>query len=223
MRRVSTVAGRSRARDERGRFVSQSIPRARSRPIEDRSEEESESQIRGLQEEARADRVEDGSDVEAADPQHQKVKESENYRIAIEDEETVRWGDTEDEAEEPLGWDFLDLRRRSSVLSGALQAVRDRRVSVLPPGQPGGRVAMAAQIKFIQPPLFARKEEEDVTELMERYEKMGNYNRWGEAEKRAHVELLLTGRLRNGSATKGKPDNSLRIGERRRVHQSLSG
>jgi hypothetical protein len=82
---------------------------------------------------------------------------------------------------------------------------------------------MAAQIKFIQPPLFARKEEEDVTELMERYEKMGNYNRWGEAEKRAHVELLLTGRLRNGSATKGKPDNSLRIGERRRVHQSLSG
>jgi hypothetical protein len=90
MRRVSTVAGRSRARDELGRFVSQSIPRARSRPIEDRSEEESESQIRGLQEEARADRVEDGSDVEAADPQHQKVKESENYRIAIEDEETVR-------------------------------------------------------------------------------------------------------------------------------------
>ena len=122
MRRVSTVAGRSRARDELGRFVSQSIPRARSRPIDDRSEEESESQIRGLQEEAR----EDGSDVEAADPQHQKVKESENYRIAFEDEETVRWGDAEDEAEEPLGWDFSNLRRRSSVLSGALQAVRDR-------------------------------------------------------------------------------------------------
>ena len=138
MRRVSTVAGRSRARDERGRFVSQSSPRARSRPIEDRSEEESESQIRGLQEEARADGAEDGSDAEAADPQHQKVSESENYRIAFEDEETVRWGDAEDEAEEPLGWDFSDLRRRSSVLSGALRAARDRRVSVLQPGQPGG-------------------------------------------------------------------------------------
>ena len=48
MKRGSTVAGRSRARDELGRFVSQSIPRARSRPIEDRSEEESESQVRGL-------------------------------------------------------------------------------------------------------------------------------------------------------------------------------
>ena len=126
MRKVSTAAGRSRARDELGRFVSQSNPRARSQPIEDRSEEDSESQIRGLQEEARVDGAEEGSDVEAADPQHQKVKESENYRIAFEDEETVRWGDAEDEAEEPLGWDFSNLRRRSSVLSGALQAVRDR-------------------------------------------------------------------------------------------------
>jgi hypothetical protein len=52
---------------------------------------------------------------------------------------------------------------------------------------------MAAQIKFIQPPLFAGKEEEDVTEWMERYEKIGNYNRWGYAEKRAHIELSLTG------------------------------
>ena len=159
---MKRAAGRSRTRDELGRFVSQSIPRARSRPIEDRSEEESGSQIRGLQEEARIDGAEDGSDVEAAGSQRQEATESEYYRIAFEDEETVRWGDAEDEAEEPLGWDFLDLRRRSSVLSGALQAVRDRRVSALQPGQPGGRVAMAAQIKFIQPPLFAGKEEEDV-------------------------------------------------------------
>jgi hypothetical protein len=162
---MKRAAGRSRTRDELGRFVSQSIPRARSRPIEDKSEEESGSQIRGLQEEAeekRIDGAQDGSDVEAAGSQHQEATESENYRIAFEDEETVRWGDAEDEAEEPLGWDFSNLRRRSSVLSGALQAVRDRRVSALQPGQPGGRVAMAAQIKFIQPPLFAGKEEEDV-------------------------------------------------------------
>jgi hypothetical protein len=112
-----TVEGQRRARE-----VSQSIPRARSQPIEDRSEEDSESQIRGLQKEARADGAEDGSDVEAASL-HQKVSESENYRIALEDEETVRWGDAEDEAEEPLGWDFSDLRRRSSVLSGALRVV----------------------------------------------------------------------------------------------------
>ena len=48
---------------------------------------------------------------------------------------------------------------------------------------------MAAQIKFIQPPFFAGKEEEDVTEWLERYEKIGTYNRWGDTEKRAHVEL----------------------------------
>jgi hypothetical protein len=95
MRRVSTAAGRSRARDEVGRFVSQSNPRARSRPIEDRCEEDSESQIGGLREEARADGAEDGSDVEAACPQHQRVSESENYRIAFEDEETVLWGDVD--------------------------------------------------------------------------------------------------------------------------------
>ncbi len=129
-----TVEGQRRAR----RYVSQSNPRARSRPIEDRSEEDSESQIGGLQEEAREDGAEDGSDVEAAGPQHQRVSESENYRIAFEDEETVLWGDAEDEAEEPLGWDFSDLRRMSSVLSGALRAARNRRVSVLQPGQPGG-------------------------------------------------------------------------------------
>ena len=50
----------------------------------------------------------------------------------------MRWGDAEDETEEPLGWDFSDLRRRSSVFSGALQAARDNRVSALQPGQPGG-------------------------------------------------------------------------------------
>ena len=156
--RVSTVAGWSKARDELGRFVSQSIPRARSRPIEDRSEEESESQIRGLQEEARVDGAEEGSDVEAADPQHQKVKESENYRIAFEDEETVRWGDAEDEAEEPLGWDFSDLRRRSSVLSGALRAARDRRVSVLQPGQPGGGESLWPRLNLSNhPSLRGRK------------------------------------------------------------------
>jgi hypothetical protein len=63
---------------------------------------------------------------------------------------------------------------------------------------------MAAQIKFIQPPLFAGKEEEDVTEWMERYEKIGNYNRWGEAEKRAHVELSLTGAAQKWFSYKGK-------------------
>ena len=107
MRRVSTVAGRSRARDELGRFVSQSIPRARSRPIEDRNGEESGSQIRGLQESVLTDGAEDGSDVGASGSQHQEVTESENYRISFEDEETVRWGDAEDEEEEP-GWDFSD-------------------------------------------------------------------------------------------------------------------
>ena len=147
MRKVSTAAGRSRARDELGRFVSQSNPRARSRPIEDRSEEDSESQIRGLQEEARADGAEDGSDVEAAGPQHQKVSKSKNYRIAFEDEETVLWEDAENEAEEPLGWDFSNLRRRSSVLSGALRSARNRRVSVLQPRQLG-----KGRVKFIGGP-----------------------------------------------------------------------
>lgn len=50
MRRGDTDTGRSRNRDELGRFVGQSNPRARSQPIEDRSEEESGGQIRGLQE-----------------------------------------------------------------------------------------------------------------------------------------------------------------------------
>ncbi len=63
---------------------------------------------------------------------------------------------------------------------------------------------MAAQIKFIQPPLFAGKEEEDVTEWMDRYEKIGNYNRWGDAEKRAHVELSLTGAAQKWFSYKGK-------------------
>ena len=63
---------------------------------------------------------------------------------------------------------------------------------------------MAAQIKFIQPPLFAGKEEEDVTEWMERYEKIGTYNRWGDAEKRAHVELSLTGAAQKWFSYKGK-------------------
>ena len=151
----------------------------------------------------RTDGAEDGSDVEAAGSQHREVTESENYRIAFEDEETVQWGDAEDKEEEP-DWDFLDLRRRSSVLSGALRAARGRRVSVLQPRQPGGRVTMAAQTKFIQPPLFAGKEEEDVTEWMDRYEKIGNYNRWGDAEKRAHVELSLTGAAQKWFSYKGK-------------------
>jgi hypothetical protein len=63
---------------------------------------------------------------------------------------------------------------------------------------------MAAQTKFIQPPLFAGKEEEDVTEWMVRYEKIGNYNRWVDAEKRAYVVHSLTGAAQKWSSYKGK-------------------
>ena len=63
---------------------------------------------------------------------------------------------------------------------------------------------MAAQIKFIQPPLFAGKEEEDVIEWMERYEKIGTFNRWGDAEKRTHVELSLTEAAQKWFSYKGK-------------------
>ena len=156
---MKRAAGRSRTRDELGRFVSQSIPRARSRPIEDKSEEESGSQSRGLQEEAeekRMDGAQDGSDVEAAGSQHQEASESENYRIAFEDEETMRWGDAEDEEEEP-DWDFLDVQGRSSVLSGALRAARDRRVSVLQPGQPGGGESLWPRLNLSNRPSLRGK------------------------------------------------------------------
>ena len=72
------------------------------------------------------------------------------------------------------------------------------------PRQLVDRVTMAAQIKFIQLPLFAGKEEEDVNEWMERYEKIGHYNRRGDAEKRAHVELSLTGAAQKWFNYKGK-------------------
>ena len=101
MERVSTATGWSRNRDELERFVCQNSPRARSRPIEDRSGEESGSQIRGLQESVRTDGAEDGSDVGASESQHQEVTESKNYQIAFEDEETVRWGDAEEEEAGP--------------------------------------------------------------------------------------------------------------------------
>jgi hypothetical protein len=63
---------------------------------------------------------------------------------------------------------------------------------------------MAALTIFIQPPLFSGKEEEDVTEWMDRYEKIGNYDRWGDVEKRAHVELSLTGAAQKWFSYKGK-------------------
>jgi hypothetical protein len=39
---------------------------------------------------------------------------------------------------------------------------------------------------------------------MERYEKIGTYNRWGDAEKRAHVELSLWGWAQKWFSYKGK-------------------
>ena len=79
---------------------------------------------------------------------------------------------------------------------------------------------MAAQIKFIQTPLFAGKEEEDVTEWMERYEKIGNYNRLGDAEKRPLVELSLTGAAQKWFNYKEKAGQLATDWGRPRVRQS---
>jgi hypothetical protein len=73
---------------------------------------------------------------------------------------------------------------------------------------------MVAQITFIQPPIFAGKKEEHVSEWIDRNEKIKNYNRWGDAKKDNHVELSLTGRLKNSSVTNKKRDTSQRIEER---------
>jgi hypothetical protein len=57
------ATGRSRNRDKLGRFVGQNSLRSRNHQIEDRSEEESGSQIRGVQEvrlKVRKDGAEDG-------------------------------------------------------------------------------------------------------------------------------------------------------------------
>ena len=43
-----------------------------------------------------------------------------------------------------------------------------------------------------------------MTEWMERYEKIGTYNRWKDAEKRAHVELSLTGVAQKWFSYKGE-------------------
>jgi hypothetical protein len=52
---------------------------------------------------------------------------------------------------------------------------------------------MAAQIKFLQPPAFAGKENEDVGDWIYKFERIGRYNRCGDDESRGHVELSLTG------------------------------
>lgn len=87
-----------------------------------------------------------------------------------------------------------------------------------------GRVAIiinSAQENFF-PTNPVRRKKEDVSEWMDRYEKIGRniINEETKVKKGAHVELSLTGWLRNGAATKGMPDNPQRIGKRTWNHQS---
>ncbi len=96
------------------------------------------------------------------------------------------WGDAEDEDKKIIGFTkkIIGVERSVAGCPGSQSFS-------LQPRQLVGRVTMAAQIKFIQPPLFAEKEEEDVTEWMERDTRRLETIIGRDAEKSAHVELSL--------------------------------
>jgi hypothetical protein len=79
----------------------------------------------------------------------------------------VRWGDVEDEEGEP---EFFGLTKKiigvERGVAGGQGLQSFGLTTTTAGGGGGGGVTMAAQTKFIQPPLFAGKEEEDVTEWM---------------------------------------------------------
>ena len=121
----------------------------------------------------------------------------EAYQISFSEEETEQWEDVEgEEPTEQPAWDFLDFRRRSSVLRGLLRVVNNR--GSVAAGQrrelrQQPEAAMAAQIKFQSPPTFTGGKDEDVVQWMHRYERIGRYNRWGEDALRDHVKMSLSG------------------------------
>lgn len=50
--------------------------------------------------------------------------------------------------------------------------------------------------KFIAPPVFWGKPEDDVEDYIERYERIGHYNRWGEDQLRENLVMYLEGSAR---------------------------
>jgi hypothetical protein len=52
------------------------------------------------------------------------------------------------------------------------------------------------QMKFIAPPTFHGRPDEDVLEWMTRYESVGQYNRWADADLRANFPMYLDGPAR---------------------------
>ncbi|KZR96541.1 Uncharacterized protein APZ42_009062, partial [Daphnia magna] len=185
------VRSGERIRDARGRFVargswgipeigcaSQGRARTRSRPLR-----ESGTEKRG--------EIEDWANEPQQEQRPASVRQE--YHLTFSEEETERWEDAEEEegsgehGEEQPEWDFTDLRRRSSNISSYIRGFRAAQQQV------GSRHTMAAQIKFQSPPTFGGKDGKDVVQWMQRYKRIGRYNRWGDEELRDHVELSLSG------------------------------
>ena len=176
---------RIRKRDERGRFVARGVsPRTRSRPLLGKSEDCGEERP-GIEE----------KQLSFAQP----TAVQQTYRLPFDDGESEQWEDVDEEIDarrtggaQPE-WDHSEFRRRSSNLSSLFRATRSRRGLPRRPSSPQGNVGgqaqqgrrggqMAAQIKFLQPPAFAGKENEDVGDWMYKFERIGRYNRWGDDE-----------------------------------------
>ena len=61
-------------------------------------------------------------------------------------------------------------------------------------GVAGARVAgMVLQIKYKAPPAFTGKKDEDAADWLERYEAVGTYIQWGDAEMHGNFGMYLEG------------------------------
>ena len=60
----------------------------------------------------------------------------------------------------------------------------------------GYAMANRPQIKFLSPPIFKGLPDEDALDWLDRYEKTGAYNRWGNPELRENFNMYLDGAAR---------------------------
>lgn len=61
-------------------------------------------------------------------------------------------------------------------------------------------MAVSRMLKFKAPPVFSGKQGEDAADWLDRYESVGDDNRWNNENKRANFGMYLEGPASNGSS-----------------------